>query len=94
MAVDRAGQIVGKGEIERQVEQVFENLGAVLREAGGSFEHLVSTTTYLTEIAYRPAYNQVRSKYYLREAPTSTLIVVKSLANEDYLVEIDGIAVI
>lgn len=93
-AVDLSGQIVGKGDVERQLEQVFANLGAVLHTAGGSFDNLVMTTTYLTDIAYRQAYNRVRLKYYPREAPTSTLVVVKSLANEDYLVEIDGIAVI
>ena len=93
-AVDQSGLIVGKGDIERQLEQVFANLAAVLQAAGGSFEHLVMTTTYLTDIAYRPAYSQVRLKYYPREAPASTLLVVTSLANEDFLVEIDGIAVI
>lgn len=93
-AVDASGQIVGKGDIERQAEQVFRNLGAVLEAAGGSFDDLVMTTTYLTDIAHRAIYTQVRSRHYLREAPTNTLVVVKSLANEDFLIEIDGIAVI
>jgi 2-iminobutanoate/2-iminopropanoate deaminase len=93
-AVDAAGQIVGKGDIEQQAEQVFRNLAAVLGAAGGSFEHLVMTTTYLTDIAYRAAFNQVRLKYYPHEAPANTLVVVKSLAHEDYLIEIDGMAVI
>jgi 2-iminobutanoate/2-iminopropanoate deaminase len=94
VAVDASGQVVGKGNIERQAEQVFRNLEAVLAAAGGSFENLVMTTTYLTDIAYRAAYNEVRLKHYLREAPTSTLVVVKSLASEDFLIEIDGIAVL
>jgi 2-iminobutanoate/2-iminopropanoate deaminase len=93
-AVDRSGQVIGKGDIVRQTEQVFENLAAVLTAAGGSFDNLVMTTTYLTDLAYRQAYSAVRLKYYLRDAPTSTLVVVKSLASEDYLIEIDGIAVI
>src|SRR5260221_10245369 len=91
-AVDVSGQVVGKGDIERQAEQVFRNLAAVLEAAGGSFDNLVMTTTYLTDVAYRPAYNAERLKHYPREAPTSTLVVVKSLANEDFLIEIDGIA--
>lgn len=92
-AVDRSGQIVGRGDIERQVEQVFRNLGAVLEAAGGSFENLVMTTTYLTDIAYRAAFNEVRLRYYPRDAPANTLVVVKGLANDDFLIEIDGIAV-
>ena len=94
VAVDASGQVVGKGDIERQVEQVFRNLAAVLAAAGGSFENLVMTTTYLTDISYRAVYNEVRLKHYPREAPTSTLVVVKSLATEEFLIEIDGIAVI
>ena len=94
VAVDASGQVVGKGDIERQAEQVFRNLGAVLAAAGGSFENLVMTTTYLTDLSSRAVYNDVRLKHYPREAPTSTLVVVKSLASEDFLIEIDGIAVI
>jgi 2-iminobutanoate/2-iminopropanoate deaminase len=93
-SVDGAGQIVGKGDIEQQAEQVFHNLAAVLEAAGGSFENMVMTTTYLTDIAYRAAFNQVRLKYYPRDAPANTLVVVKGLASEEFLIEIEGIAVI
>jgi len=93
-AVDASGQIVGKGDIERQAHQVFENLAAVLQAAGGGFDNLMMTTTYLTDIAYRAAFNEVRLKYYPRDAPANTLVIVKGLANEDFLIEIDGIAVI
>ena len=93
-AVDASGQVVGKGNIEEQTEQVFRNLAAVLQAAGASFDNLVMTTAYLTDIAYRPVYNAVRLKYYGHEAPASTLVVVQSLANPDFLIEIDGIAVI
>lgn len=94
-AVDATGAIVGRGDIERQAVQVFENVGAVLREAGGSFEHLVSMTTYLTDISQRAAFQAVRTRYLSREwPPTSTLLIVKSLANEDYLIEISAIAIL
>jgi reactive intermediate/imine deaminase len=93
-AVDASGQIVGAGDIERQAEQVFRNLAAVLEAAGGTFDNLVMTTTYLTDIAYRAAFNQARLKYYPRDAPANTLVVVKDLASPDFLIEIDGIAVI
>jgi enamine deaminase RidA (YjgF/YER057c/UK114 family) len=93
-AVDRDGNVVGKGDADRQVEQVFENLGAVLTAAGGSFDNLVMTTTYLVDIKYREAYNKVRLRYYRHHQPTSTLVVVKALGQEDLVIEIDGIAVI
>lgn len=93
-AADRNGNVVGKGNVEQQAEQVFENLKAVLEAAGASFDDLVMTTTYLTDISYREAYNTVRLKYYGANPPTSTLVVVKALGHEDFLIEIDGIAVI
>jgi reactive intermediate/imine deaminase len=93
-AVDQNGKVVGKGNIEKQAEQVFENLTAVLKAAGGSFKNLVMTTTYLTDIKYREGYNKVRLKYYAHNHPTSTLVVVKGLAHKDYLLEIAGIAVL
>ena len=93
-SVDKDNRIVGVGDIERQTVQVFENVGAVLRAAGASFDNLVMTTTYLTDIKYREVYNRVRLQYYKNGCPTSTLVVVAGLANPDYLIEIDGIAVI
>jgi len=93
-AVDSAGKVVGRGDIARQCEQVFRNLQAVLEAAGGSFEHLVMTTTYLTDPAFRPVFSETRSRFYGREVPASTLVVVAALANPDLLVEVDGIAVI
>jgi 2-iminobutanoate/2-iminopropanoate deaminase len=93
-AVDRAGNVVGKGDIEKQAEQVFENLTAVLNAAGGSFKNLVMTTTYITDIKHREGYNKVRLKYYQNSHPTSTLVVVKGLASKDYMIEISGIAVL
>ena len=93
-AVDSDNTVVGRGDIDRQAEQVFANLEAVLREAGATFDNLVMTTAYLTDIKYREAYNRIRLKYYKEHCPVSTLIVVAGLANPDYLIEIDGIAVL
>lgn len=93
-AVDQTGNVVGKGDIEKQAEQVFENITAVLKAAGGSLKNLVMTTTYITDIKYREGYNKVRLRYYKNHCPTSTLVVVKGLASKDYMIEIAGIAVL
>lgn len=93
-SVDAVGAVVGKGDIERQAVQVFENLRAVLEAAGGTFANLVMTTTYLTDIAQRPVFSEVRARFYDRDVPASTLVVVESLANPDLLVEVDAIAVL
>lgn len=93
-ASDKEGNVVGKGDIEAQTHQVFKNISAVLEEAGASFDNLVMTTTYVTDRKYREGYNRVRQQYYKTSQPTSTLVIVTGLANPDYLIEINGIAVI
>ena len=93
-AVDKDNHVVGKGDIVRQAEQVFANLAAVLEAAGASFDNLVMTTAYLTDLQYREAYNRVRLKYYKQHCPVSTLLVVAGLASPDYLIEVDGIALL
>ncbi len=91
-ASDKNGNVVGKGDIEAQAKQVFQNIEAVLKEVGATTENLVMTTTYITDIKYREGYGRVRSQYYKGTPPTSTLVVVKGLANPDYLIEIACVA--
>lgn len=93
-AANKEGKVVGKGNIKAQTEQVFANLKAVLKEAGGSLDNLVMTTTYIVDRKYREGYNEVRRGLYKKDPPTSTLVIVKGLAHPDYLIEISGIAVI
>ena len=93
-ASDKDGNVVGKGDIKAQTQQVFDNLRSVLKGAGGTLDNLVMTTTYITDRQYREGYNEVRLQQYKKAAPTSTLVIVSGLANPDYLIEIAGIAVI
>jgi 2-iminobutanoate/2-iminopropanoate deaminase len=93
-ASDKDGKVVGKGDIEAQTEQVYANIQAVLKKAGGTIDNLVMTTTYIVDRKYREGYNAVRMKQYKKKSPTSTLVIVKGLASPDYLIEIAGIAVI
>ncbi len=93
-ASDASGNVVGKGDIKAQTRQVFDNIKAVLEAAGGSLDDVVMTTTYITDRKYREGYNEVRRGIYQKDPPTSTLVIVSGLANEDYMIEIAGIAVL
>jgi enamine deaminase RidA (YjgF/YER057c/UK114 family) len=93
-ASDQNGNVVGVGDIKAQTEQVYANLKAVLKAAGGTIDDLVMTTTYILDREYREGYNEVRQRQYKKNPPTSTLVIVKGLAHPDYLIEIAGIAVI
>lgn len=90
---NESGDVVGVGDIEAQARQVFDNMGIVLEAAGASFDDVVSTTTYLTNILYRPAVNEARQRYGLTETSNTTLIVT-SLVMPEFLMEVSAIAVI
>lgn len=93
-AIGSDGTIVGIGDPYVQAKQVFENMAAVLSEAGGDFNDIVKITTYITDISYRVKVNEARKEYFHKDFPASTLVVVKGLADADFLVEVEAIACI
>lgn len=76
--------------IAEQTEQVMKNLGAVLSEAGTSFEKAVKTTCFLADIADFAAFNEVYGKYFT-EKPARSCVAVKALP-KGALVEVEVIA--
>jgi len=92
VAQDRDGNLVGRGDIEAQAVQVFENLQAVLHAAGATLNDVVKLTTYTTNIAYRAKIAEVRARYFTSYFPPNTFVVVASLATPDYLLEIEAVA--
>ena len=91
---DENGQAVGRGDITAQAVKVFENIKTALASAGAGFGDLVKITVYITDPRYREAVGEVRRRYIGNELPASTLVVVAGLANPDYLLEIEGVAVV
>jgi reactive intermediate/imine deaminase len=91
--INEKGQIVGINDFEAQAKQVFENMKAVVEAAGGSFANIVKVTIYITDVKHRQALDRVRSAYYGATPPTSTLVVVAGLAQTEYLLEVESIAV-
>jgi 2-iminobutanoate/2-iminopropanoate deaminase len=79
-------------EITGQTEQVFENISAILTEAGYTFADVVKSTVYLSDIADFAGMNEVYKKYYLTECPARAAFAVKALPLGS-LVEIETIAV-
>ena len=92
VARDKSGKLVGRGDITAQTKQVYANLANILKEAGGSFNHIVKMTTILTHHRYLEPYRAVRSTVFKEPFPANTLIVVESLADPDFLIEIEAIA--
>lgn len=93
VAVNAQGQLVGPGNISVQVEQVFSNIKAALEAVGGTMDDILKITMFTTNIAYLPAIREVRNRYFSADSlPASTLVMISSLANPDFMIEIEAIA--
>lgn len=94
IGTDFDGLLVGIGDPAAQAEQAMKNVKQLLEEAGSDLSHIVKTTTYITDPRFREAvYGQV-GKYLKGVYPISTGLVVSGLAQPEWLMEIDVIAVI
>ncbi len=91
----RDGKTAGVGDAKAQTEQVFKNLEAALAAAGGNLRHIVKTNIFMTHREDIPAYREIRAKYLPGDdLPVSTLILCSGLADPDFRIEIEAIAVI
>ena len=91
VGLDRKGHLVGR-DIATQTDQVMKNIKAVLYSAGCTFDDVIKISIFLVNLEDRPKFHEVRKRYFTNGQPASTLLVVKSLANKDYLVEVEAIA--
>jgi enamine deaminase RidA (YjgF/YER057c/UK114 family) len=90
------GTVVGKGDAEAQARQIWRNIEAAVKAAGGAgLQNVVKTTTYVTSIDHAGAVRKVREELFRTiTPPTSTLLVVSALASPDFVVEIEAIAAV
>jgi len=97
VALNAAGEIVGKGDIAAQAEQVYQNLKAALAAAGADMRHVFKVVTYVVDLT--PARAADIRKVRLRhlpegEYPASTMIGTTALVHPDFLIEIEAIALL
>ena len=88
------GELVGPGDPAAQTRQAMENIRALMRLAGGDLDDVVKIVVYITEREYRPKVYPVIDEFFGPQKPCSTGIVVKGLALEELVVEIDAYGVI
>jgi enamine deaminase RidA (YjgF/YER057c/UK114 family) len=95
---DASGKLVGEGNFEAQVEQVFKNVKLALEAAGATMADIVKMNTYLVaEVGQDdlPKMRAIRDRYVNKEKPpASTLVVVSRLARPGWLIEIEVVAAI
>ena len=96
---DSKGRAIGVGDIATQTRNTFENIRAVLKEAGADLEHIVRLNTYYDQVGegqalqdYWEAMTKVRMDYLANPGPVGTAVRVNGLGYQDLLIEIEAIA--
>lgn len=84
-----SGQVVGPGDVEKQTSQVMNNIAAVLREAGATFENVVKTTIFLKSMGDFPKVNDLYGAAFVGITPPARSTVEVARLPKDVLVEIE-----
>jgi len=91
VGVDSRGKILDG--IEKQVAQVFKNIGQVLKAGGMGFKDVVKVNVFLTDSRFIAPYRAIRDRFFPKEPyPASTLLIVAGLADPGMLVEVEVVA--
>jgi enamine deaminase RidA (YjgF/YER057c/UK114 family) len=96
VSLDAKGNVVGINDFRAQATQVFENLRLALNGAGADFSNLVKLNIYVLDTTHLPALREVRDKHFgsFEHRPASTLVQVVKLARNEFLIEIEAVAVV
>jgi enamine deaminase RidA (YjgF/YER057c/UK114 family) len=95
---DATGKLIGEGDFEAQVEQVFRNLKLAVEAAGGTMADIVKLNYYVVaelDPATVPKLRPIRDRYInVENPPASTFLVVSRLMRPGWLIEIEAVAAI
>jgi len=93
---DIHGNLVGRGDLSAQANQVFTNLGRALAAAGARPEQVTKITIYVVNHRreYLPVIEAARVALFADHKPADVLIGIPTLSNPEYLIEVDAIAVV
>ena len=97
LSVGARGELVDKHDVDAQMHQVFEHLGAVLKGAGVGFDDVIKFTTFLVHAQDIEKFMRARAELFPKlfrgpSYPPNTLLVVDRLVKEDLLIEVEAVA--
>jgi enamine deaminase RidA (YjgF/YER057c/UK114 family) len=95
-AVNAQREIIGKGDISEQTEQVMKNIQIALSACGATFDNLVKLTIHIVQGQDLSSGFQASQKYLgcMKHPAAITGFFVPELAHPDFLIEVDAVAFI
>ena len=94
VAYDGKGQPAHRGDFAAQAREVFRSVKTQVEAGGGTMASIVKVNTYLTDIRHRQDLIPVREEFFGKKGPASTLVAVAALAQPEWLIEVEAIAVV
>jgi 2-iminobutanoate/2-iminopropanoate deaminase len=94
VAYDDAGNAAHRGDFKAQARAALQALKAQVEAGGGTLKNVVKVNTYLTDIRHRADYGPIREEFFGKKMPAHTLVAVAALAQPEFLIEIEAIAVL
>ena len=82
----------GDGGIEAQTRQTMANIQAIVEDAGGCMDDIVTLTVFVKDIAHAKTINEIRGEFFTSGLPASTLVEVSAFMHPALLVEINAVA--
>jgi enamine deaminase RidA (YjgF/YER057c/UK114 family) len=92
-ATDADGNTVHRGDAGAQARAVLERMRKLLESEGAAMRDVTKVTIFLKEMADYPAINLARAEYFPQDPPASSAVEARMI-RDDFLVEIEAIAVI
>ena len=92
VARDEAGNVIGKGDMGAQIEQVGKNVGACLEAGGATVKDVVFTVSYVKQPADFDKYADLRRRYFGPPSSDSTVVPMPQSTNPDLLVQVEAFA--
>jgi enamine deaminase RidA (YjgF/YER057c/UK114 family) len=92
VALDEAGNVVGKGDLQAQIEQVGKNVGACLNAGGATVKDIIFTVSHVTQPDKFDKYADLRQRYFGPPSPKSATVPVPQLIRPDFLVQVEAFA--
>ena len=91
---DEAGNVVGKGDMRAQIEQVGKNVGACLQAGGATVKDIAFTVSFVTEPAEFDKHADLRLRYFGSPSPQSETVPTPQLSSPDFMLQVEAYAVI
>lgn len=97
LSVGKDGGVVGKNDFVAQMQQVYSNLGDVLRGLELGYNNVIKFTTYLVHSQDIDTFMRVRAELFPElfggdQFPPNTLLMIDRLVKEDFLIEVEAVA--